>query len=88
MVRAPGCNWNNETTVLAHMNGAGMAMKSDDVFGAWCCSACHDLIDFRMTSVYSKEQIAVWHYEGIIRTQRELLKLGALLIKGEASESV
>ena len=41
----PCCNRNPETTVLAHKNGAGMAMKSDDHNAADMCSACHAVFD-------------------------------------------
>jgi hypothetical protein len=45
-MRIPGvCNGNNETTVLAHANGAGWALKSDDYNAADMCSACHDEFD-------------------------------------------
>lgn len=51
MVRLVGiCNWNPETTVLAHIrrgNVAGMGQKPPDLCAVWACSACHDEIDRR-----------------------------------------
>lgn len=50
MVRLPGiCNWNPETTVLAHIRAGffGMGIKPVDWAGVWACSACHDEIDRR-----------------------------------------
>ena len=51
MVRLVGiCNWNPETTVLAHIrraNVAGGGQKPPDLCGVWACSACHDEIDRR-----------------------------------------
>lgn len=45
-VRIPGiCNFNSETVVLSHLNGGGMGMKNPDWQGAYCCSACHDVLD-------------------------------------------
>ena len=78
MTRIPGiCNHNPETTVLAHLNGGGMGMKQPDLLGAWCCSDCHDVIDGRNRRiVYPSWDIKIWHLEGIIRTQQELLKMG------------
>jgi len=74
-VRVPGvCNADPMTTVLAHLNGGGMGMKHEDIFGAWCCSACHDLIDGRKKSEYSNNELRLFHLEGIIRTQRWLIK--------------
>jgi hypothetical protein len=50
-VRAPGiCNFNPETTVLAHIRRGGVAgvgQKPADIIGVHACSNCHDLIDGR-----------------------------------------
>lgn len=51
MVRLVGiCNFNAETTVLAHIRRGGVAgagQKPPDTCGVWACSACHDEIDAR-----------------------------------------
>ena len=51
MVRLAGiCNFNPETTVLAHIrraNAAGMGHKPPSTCAVWACSACHDAIDGR-----------------------------------------
>lgn len=51
MVRLVGiCNFNPETTVLAHIrraNVAGTGQKPPDLCAVWACSACHDEIDRR-----------------------------------------
>lgn len=45
-LRIPGvCNFNPETTVAAHINGAGMATKSDDPLISYGCSDCHQWLD-------------------------------------------
>jgi hypothetical protein len=48
-VRIPSiCNFNPETTVLAHYRLArtcGGGMKLDDKQVAWSCGCCHDAID-------------------------------------------
>ena len=41
----PCCNNNPETTVLAHRNGSGMALKADDHDAADMCSVCHATFD-------------------------------------------
>jgi hypothetical protein len=51
MVRLAGiCNFNPETTVLAHIrraNVAGMGHKPPSTCAVWACSSCHDAIDGR-----------------------------------------
>lgn len=49
-LRVPGrCNFNPETTVLAHLpcGQKGMGMKSPDNMAVFACSSCHDLLDGR-----------------------------------------
>ena len=78
-VRLEGvCNFNPETTILAHKGGAGWAMKSNDIHGAYCCSSCHDVIDGRVKSPLSKENVIISFYEGIFRTQLILLRDGLI----------
>ena len=79
MVRIPGvCNRDPETTVLAHIPGAGMGRKADDILGAWCCSSCHDAVDFRSTVDYPKQLLRLWHFEGVMRTQEALIAEGKI----------
>lgn len=81
-VRIQGvCNFDPETTVLAHyrLHGlSGMGMKSPDLFGAWACSDCHDAIDGRRRTVFSPSEIAQAHLEGVIRTQHALILEGVI----------
>ena len=39
------CNYNTETTVAAHLGGAGMGTKASDIHIAYCCSDCHSWLD-------------------------------------------
>lgn len=82
MVRVPGvCNFNPETTVLAHFRLAGycgMGMKPDDALGAWACSACHDAIDGRSKTQYDHDALENMHMKGVMRTFAELRKEGLL----------
>jgi hypothetical protein len=69
-VRLPGiCNGNSASTVLAHMNGAGMAQKAPDFQGSHCCDDCHDVIDGRVQSLANKDTLKLFLLEGIMRTQ-------------------
>lgn len=81
-VRIPSiCNWNPETTVLAHYRLAGTcggAMKPDDEQGAWACSSCHDAIDSRTKTEYDRETLRLYHAEGVFRTQAILRSEGKL----------
>lgn len=81
-VRVVGvCNHNPETVVLAHYRLAGLngvGMKPDDLFGAFCCSSCHDAIDGRMKVDYDREQLRLFHSEGVFRTQAILQREGKL----------
>lgn len=79
------CNYNPETTVLAHLNGGGMARKQYDLLGAHACSDCHDYIDGRRKLDITLEELGLTesqavrlllHYEGIIRTQNSYFKCG------------
>jgi hypothetical protein len=48
------CNFNSETTVLAHLRQAGItggAQKAPDFLGAWACSECHAEVDLRAPRV-------------------------------------
>ena len=80
-VRYPGvCNFNDETTIYAHLNGAGMGTKHADIFGAYCCSSCHDLADGKTHDAYLENEVEVYFYEGIFRTQQILLDKGLIII--------
>lgn len=80
-VRIPGvCNFDPATTVLAHINGGGMGMKNENYLGSFTCSACHDMIDGRAKSSFSKEQVKLWHWEGVERTWAIWIKMGLITI--------
>ena len=68
-VRIPGmCNFDPTTVVLAHLNGGGMGTKKHDLFGAFCCSSCHDAIDGRTRTDYSHDEMELMHRQGGERT--------------------
>ncbi len=83
-VRLPNiCNGNSETVVLAHLNnktlfGVGVGQKVPDIFGAWACSACHDLVDGRMAGNIRGTLWETAFYHGVFRTQNILLKEGKI----------
>jgi len=60
VVRFPGiCNRDPETTVLAHLKRGGWCgtVKPPDICAVWCCSSCHDVIDGRVNTDMTREQI-------------------------------
>lgn len=80
-IRLPNiCNFNPETTVFCHIGGGGMARKANDIHGAYGCSSCHDAIDRRVQTNFSREDLSLYHYDGVIRTQLILLEKGLLCI--------
>lgn len=81
MVRIPGvCNFNPETTVLAHLGGAGMGIKKDDLQAAFCCSSCHDEVD-RRTLNHCDESVELSFRRGVERTQEYWLHNGFIAIR-------
>jgi hypothetical protein len=83
MIRIPGaCNFNQESTVLAHMNGAGMGLKHPDLFASFACSNCHDVIDGRRPyKEASKMEVDIMFLHGMLRTQKYWLDNGFITIK-------
>ena len=79
-VRIPGiCNFDRETTVAAHINGAGMGTKHNDMFIAYACSECHKALDGEIMHVsHPYWDLKIWHYEGMVRTQYILLEKGLI----------
>ncbi|EIV9529801.1 TPA: DUF1364 domain-containing protein [Klebsiella aerogenes] len=73
-VRIPGvCNGNPETSVLAHYRLAGTCgtgCKPDDQQGAITCNCCHDAIDGRTKTEYTRDELRLMHAEGVLRTQQ------------------
>ena len=75
----PHCNNNPETTVLAHAPSVdkGVSIKSPDWWGAYCCSACHDIIDGRrQVHNISREEIYRCHMRGVYLTNKLMRELG------------
>ena len=70
-IRIPGvCNFNPETTVLCHLNGAGSGTKHSDLMAAFGCCDCHAAIDRRIKTQYSPNELELMHLQGVTRTQQ------------------
>ena len=76
-VLIPGiCNFNPETTVLAHIRRGGvggMGKKPHDLCAVWACSDCHDVIDGRRKADISRADLEEMILDGLCRT---LAKVG------------
>jgi hypothetical protein len=81
-VRCPGyCNFNPETTVAAHIRMAGITgvgMKAIDILSAHACSACHDILDGRIKTAFTQDELRLMHFEGMARTIEWAFKRGLL----------
>ena len=75
------CNWNPETTVLAHVGKSHMGGKCNDLFACFSCSDCHDVIDGRRKAHLRKEQIDIYKYQAMMRTQEIWLREGLIKIE-------
>lgn len=85
MVRVPGvCRGGTETTVLAHLNGAGMGGKAHDICGAYACSDCHAWLDGGYAKNSTRDERDLLHLQGVIRTQPILMDLGFIVVSGAA----
>tara|TARA_Y100001933_G_scaffold165039_1_gene163313 strand:+ start:1551 stop:1922 length:372 start_codon:yes stop_codon:yes gene_type:complete len=81
-VRVPFiCNGDSSTTVLAHLNGAGLALKAHDHEAAYACSACHEWLDGGYVKTHSRAERDLYHLEGVINTQRLLVEQGYKFVK-------
>jgi hypothetical protein len=76
------CNGDENTSVLAHINGVrfkhGTGIKTSDLLGAYCCSGCHDALDGRVRTNYSRDELKLHHYEGAFETQLKLIDKGLI----------
>ena len=82
-IRVPGiCNYNPETTIACHYRsvslGAGVAIKPNDILTAHGCSACHDAIDGRVSTPFTREELRFMHAEGVLRTIAKLISMGKI----------
>lgn len=75
----PYCNGDTSTTVFCHAPSErkGTGLKSPDFWGAFGCSACHDIVDLRFISDdISRKEIDDGFIRGIFRTQYILFSEG------------
>ena len=80
-IRIPGvCNFNPETTVLAHVAKGGMGEKGNDYHATFSCSNCHDAIDGRLKTQWSKLDLSDMANDGMRRTQDYWVYVGLMKV--------
>ena len=81
-MRIPGvCNFDPETTVFAHLNGAGIGKKHTDLFGCYACSKCHAWLDGTYALMgATRDQRDLMHLKAMQETQQKLLDKGLIKI--------
>ena len=82
-VRIPGiCNFNPETTILAHVGSdKKMGGKCSDLEATYCCSDCHAAIDGAAGTPFSKMALKLWAKEGAERTREILVSKSLIEVK-------
>ena len=69
----------NETVILAHIGkDRGMGIKCSDHFAVYSCSNCHDAIDGRVKTEYTKGELAEIKIIALERTQQKLIDKGLI----------
>lgn len=73
------CNYNPETTVLAHINTMGGCMggKSPDYSAVFACSSCHEWLDQHKGSELDE---LFYTRRALVKTWEEWLKMGLIKI--------
>jgi len=76
------CNYNPETTVLAHFpNGSGGSNKlNGDLCAGYCCSDCHSILDGRVKHKVSKEDLEFYMRRSQCRTLVRLIDKGLVKV--------
>jgi len=73
LVNLPGCTGGGSDTVAAHStaidDGKGGAQKADDIFVAFACQHCHDILDGR------KDGISLLSVMGEIGKEKQDIKI-------------
>lgn len=79
---AGACNFNPETTVLAHLphETHGMGMKASDLSACFACSSCHDAIDNRNAGMLTDYEREWYMRRAQVRTLERLVDLDLIEI--------
>ena len=77
------CSYDPETVVLCHFpsEGKGVGIKSTDISSGDACSACHDVIDGRVSSDEFREHSDYYLRRSQTRTILRRIDQGLIIIK-------
>jgi len=79
---SPNCTDEYGAVVLCHIGkNRGMGIKCSDHFAVYACNHCHDEIDGRVHSVFSRVEIEREKLRALEETQLKLIEKGLLCIK-------
>ena len=76
------CNFDEDTTILAHLRHGGIAgigMKPPDICACWSCSSCHGVIDRVVPAPLI--DIPKCERDGLLRTLNALWGMGYRMVK-------
>jgi hypothetical protein len=70
-----------ETVVLCHIgNDRGMAIKCGDHFAVYACNHCHDIIDGKVKTIFTPNELDSEKLRALEETQGKLINKGLLVI--------
>lgn len=86
-LRIPGhCRHDTEHTVCCHLRRpgvAGTALKPDDVLSVRGCDVCHEIIDGKRKSEFSREQLDTFMLDAFCRTILQYKKEKLISVLGD-----
>ena len=76
------CNFDNTTTVFAHLNGfgKGKGQKNHSIHGCYACSECHRWLDGGYVHGYTRDTRDLEHLRAVVKTQKILLDNGLITV--------
>ena len=74
------CNYDESTTVAAHLSGGGMGCKADDICIVYACSDCHDAMDGRAPSIEYNRHKLQYQLNAYKRTMVRMIDNGVINI--------
>lgn len=79
-LRLGNCS-SNETVILAHIGrNRGTGIKCADYMAVYSCSNCHDIIDGRVKSEFTKDELNSEKLRALEETQGKLVNKGLLCV--------
>lgn len=80
------CDAVPDTVIFAHLPYGGLSgtgMKARNIFGAYCCHACHMVIEKQTPlpiNFKDHNEVLVYAYQGMLRTQEIMISKGLIKV--------